>query len=197
MDLDSIVHPILFRIVCSYLDQGISIWSFPVKEKTFLAALREMELESFSSFFKTARAKKLLTTSECDIADLLKILVGDESLFDRYLFDQQFAHQGWSGMVSTIEDQPYTLLDQRKLSMHDLIVFELLLEIDALDYHFESWLPLSQKIVNAPYDLFAPVIETEIHQVMTLWQEAFEWTYYDQVLAGLILPSHASSFTTY
>lgn len=188
MDLDSIVHPILFRIVCSYLDQGISIWSFPVKEKTFLAALREMELESFSSFFKTARAKKLLTTSECDIADLLKILVGDESLFDRYLFDQQFAHQGWSGMVSTIEDQPYTLLDQRKLSMHDLIVFELLLEIDALDYHFESWLPLSQKILNPPSDLFAPVIETEIHQVMTLWQEAFEWTYYDQVLAGLILP---------
>src|SRR5215212_8758260 len=30
MDMDSMVHPTLFRILCSYLDQGISVWSFPV-----------------------------------------------------------------------------------------------------------------------------------------------------------------------
>ena len=36
VDLDSLVHPILFRILCSYLDQGISIWSFTDKEKTIL-----------------------------------------------------------------------------------------------------------------------------------------------------------------
>lgn len=31
VDLDSLVHPMLFRIICSYLDQGVSMWRFPEK----------------------------------------------------------------------------------------------------------------------------------------------------------------------
>jgi uncharacterized protein YbcC (UPF0753/DUF2309 family) len=187
IDLDSLVQPTLFRILCSYLDQGIAIWNFPVREKTFLAAVREMERNTFASFFKGNRAKKLLLETTCEIADLLKIVVGDESLYTRYLFDQQFSHQGWSGMVSTIEDQPFTILDARKLSMHDLIVFELLMEIDALDHHFKKgWKPLCESLVEKPVDLFADVPETEMHEVLFIWQEAFEWSYHDQVLAGII-----------
>jgi uncharacterized protein YbcC (UPF0753/DUF2309 family) len=186
IDLDSLVHPILFRTLCSFLDQGIAIWSFPVKQKTFLSSIREIERNSFSSFFRKQRTRDLLLKSSCEIADLLKILVGDESLYKQYLFDQQFAHQGWSGIVSAIEDQPQTLLDQRKISIHDLVVFELLLEIDALDFQFgKKWESLSSRIKERPVDLFAPVIETEVTEVLTIWQEAFEWTYYDEVLAGL------------
>jgi uncharacterized protein len=186
IDLDSLVHPLLFRTLCSYLDQGISIWTFPVKETSFLAAIQEMERGSFSSFFKTKRAKDLLLNSSCQIADLLKILVGDETLYERYLFDQQFAHQGWSGMVATIEREPQTLLDRKNLSMHDMVVFELLLEIDALDAHLgNKWQPLSQKLTKTPTALFADVPQTERDEVLSLWQQAFEWTYYDQVLAGI------------
>src|SRR5690606_15656090 len=32
---------------------------------------------------------------------------------------------------------------------------------------------------------FAEVSSTEHHEVLMLWQEAFEWTYYDEVLQGL------------
>ncbi len=187
-DLDALVHPLLFRILCSYLDQGIAIWSFPVRDKSFLSAIREMEQNTFTSFFRTRRAKELLLKSSCEIADLLAILVGDELLYKQYLFDQQFAHQGWSGMVSTVEDQPQTLLDQRKMSMHDLVVFELLLEIDALDAQLgKNWLPLSSHLTERPPDLFAEVAETELDQVLTIWQDAFEWSYYDEVLAGIEL----------
>ena len=186
IDLDSLVQPILFRIICGYLDQGIAVWTFPIEHKGFLIALKEMEQNSFTSFFRNARARDLLIKTNCKIEDLLKIVVGDESLFEHYLFDQQFAHQGWSGMVSTIEDQPGTLLNSKKLSLHDLIVFELLLEIDALDTHFgEIWSPLGYKIKTKPVDLFSEVHETELNEVLTIWQEAFEWTYYDQVLAGI------------
>ena len=186
IDMDSLVHPILFRILCSYLDQGISIWNFPVKEKSFISSIRELERNSFTSFFKTKRARNLLLRSTAEISDLLKILVGDESLFKQYLFDQQFAHQGWSGMFSAIEDQPQTLLEQKKPSIHDLIVFELLLEIDALESHFgEGWEPLADKVKERPADLFAEHQKTELDEVTTLWQEAFEWTYYDEVLAGI------------
>jgi uncharacterized protein len=186
VDLDSLVHPLLFRILCSYLDQGISIWNFPVWHVGFLASMREMERVSYSSFFKKKRAKKLLLDGATEVDSLLNILVGDQSLYKQYLFDQQFSHQGWSGMVSSVEDQPNTLLDAKKISLHELIAFELLLEIDALDDHFgENWKPLAQKLSNEPIDLFADVDVTELDEVTNLWQESFEWTYYDEVLKGI------------
>lgn len=185
-DLDSLVHPVLFRILCSYLDQGIAMWNFPVWHKGFLASIREMERTSFTSFFRTKRAKELLLNGKCQVSYLLHLLVGDETLYKHYIFDQQFAHQGWSGMVSTVEDQPHTLLDQRKISLHDLIVFELLLEIDALDYHLgNNWQPLASRLPGKIPDLFGPVKPTEKDEVLSIWQEAFEWSYYDSVLTGV------------
>lgn len=186
IDLDLDVHPILFRILCSYLDQGISIWSFPIENKGFLSSMREMERTTFTSFFKCKRAKKLVLKPDLKIAELLKILVGDETLFKQYLYDQQFAHQGWSGIVSAVEDNPVTLLEHRKITLQELIIFELLLEIDALDRRFgETWAPLSINLKNRPSNIFAEIKKTEQHEIMMIWQDAFEWTFYDQVLAGV------------
>lgn len=186
IDLDSLVHPTLFRVICSYLDQGISIWNFPVWQKGFLASVRELERNSFTSFFRNQRARKILLDGVHGISSLLQILIGDKSLYKQYLFDQQFAHQGWSGMVASIEQQPENLLDRKNISLHDVIYFELLLEIDALDSTFgEIWSPLSLKIRNRPAELFGNVDRTELNEVLSLWQEAFEWSYYDQVLSGI------------
>ena len=187
IDLDILVFPTLFRTVCSYLDQGISIWNFPVSDKGFLNSIREMEKNTYTSFFTQKRAKALLNT-RCKISDLLNILIGDEALYQHYLFDQQFSHQGWSGIVSVIEDQPELLLDSKRISLKDFIIFELLLEIDALDAKFgEIWAPLGAKIRNTPTPLFEEVPETEFNKVLSLWQDAYEWSYYDEVLAGLTL----------
>jgi len=201
LDLDSLVHPLLFRILCSYLDQGIAIWNFPVWHKGFLASIRELERTGFTSFFRTSRARQLLLTGHCSVRQLLRILVGfNESLYAQYLFDQQFAHQGWSGMVAVIEQHPHLLLDERKITLHDLIVIELLLEIDAIDYQFGPyWLPLEQGLTDKPEELFAEVPVTELDEVTIMWQEALEWSYYDNVLAGLqrskpSKPSNALSF---
>jgi uncharacterized protein len=196
IDLDSLVHPLLFRILCSFLDQGVAIWSFPVWHKGFLASIKEMERKSFTSFFKTEKVRRMLLYSHITIEKLLKMLVGDETLFEQYLFDQQFAHQGWSGMVTTVEDHPQTLLDHRKISLQDLIIFELLLELDAVIDHFgNDWKPLAHVIDKKPVPLFAEVPVTELDEVTMLWQEAFEWSYYDEVLAGiqtLTLPPHTN-----
>jgi uncharacterized protein len=201
IDLDSMVHPLLFRILCSYLDQGISIWAFPAVSGGFLVSLRQMEKNSFTSFFRTAKVRKLFLETECTLTGLLEKVVGDESLFERYLFDQQFAHQGWSGLVSAVEDQPQTLLDRRHITLHDLIVFELLLEMDALEDHLgKKWQPLSHGLTEIPEELFAEVQPAEPSEVLSLWQDAFEWSYYEQVLAGMQLEDadpgqkHAATF---
>jgi hypothetical protein len=187
IDLDSLVQPLLFRVLCSYLDQGISIWRFPVWNEGFLISIREIERLSFTSFFRTDWARRLLLRSECTIESLLDILVGDKSLYKQYLFDQQFTHQGWSGMVSLVEDTPQTLLDRKQITLQELIIFELLLEIDALDFRFgKNWQPLSKSLTEKPLDLFAETPKREMHEITTIWQEAFEWSYYDEVLSGLI-----------
>ncbi|MCX6200081.1 MAG: DUF2309 domain-containing protein [Bacteroidetes bacterium] len=188
IDLDNSVHPLLFRILCSYLDQGVALWNFPVKDKSFLAALQELEKNSFVSFFKTKRAKQLLQSGDCGITELLKIVVGKREYFEQYLFDQQFSHQGWSGIAASIEAMPHTLLDRRNISLHDLIVVELLFEIDALDFQLsEKWEPLANRLKTEPVNLFADVGSTEMQEVIKLWQDTFEWSYYDEVLTGISL----------
>lgn len=188
IDLDALVHPNLFRLISSYLDQGISIWNFPTHVDGFLSSIREVESNSFVSLFKTKKAKELLQNLELRVEDLLKLLVGtDFSYFEHYLFDQQFAHQGWSGMVSTVEDLPQSLLDRRKISLEELIHLELILEIDALEYKLGNgaWKPISENLQDTIVPLHASIEKSEYLDACSVWQEAFEWTYYDQVLAGI------------
>lgn len=188
IDMDSLVHPILFRVLCSYLDQGISMWGFPISENGFLDSLREIERKSFTSFFKSKRAKAILLSKSYSIESLLKMLIGDKTLFEQYIFDQQFAHQGWSGMVASIENNPDTLLDTRKITLKELIIFELLLEIDALDALLgENWQPLVSRVKEYPIPLFSKVPTSELDEVLAILQEAFEWSYYDPILRGISL----------
>jgi uncharacterized protein YbcC (UPF0753/DUF2309 family) len=187
IDLDNAVQPLLFRIIGSYLDQGIALWPFPFEDKGLIVAIKMLEEKSFSSFFKTKRVKKLLFKPDLDISELLKLLVGKETLFQEYLFDQQFSHRGWSGLVSAIEDNPHSILYPKSISLKDFIILELLLEIDALTLEFgDNWKPLGELFNKEPADLFAPVPKTELQEVLIIWQMAFEWSYYDEVLAGLI-----------
>ena len=188
IDLDNLVQPLLFRILCSYLDQGVSIWKFPIQEGGFIASLQQLEKESYTSIFKTPRAKEWLLNKPLHLTDLLETVVGDTAYFEQYLFDQQFSHRGWSGMVGAIEKAPNSLLDSRKISLRELIIFELLLEIDALDFSLGNhWKPLSTVVASPPLNLFEEVASTELQEVFRLFQDAFEWSYYDGVIAGLKL----------
>lgn len=185
-DIDSLVHPLLFRILGSYLDQGISIWNFPDKGKSFLEGIRDLERNSMLSLFRSVRAKKLLKNPSLSLPDLLQIIVGREDLYENYLIDQQFAHPGWSGLVSVIEEYPEKLIDRKVISLHDLIYVELLLEIDILESHVgKKWKNLADLPEIEPIDLFAPVPDSDYRQVIQIWQEAYEWSYYDAVLSGI------------
>ncbi len=184
IDIDNKVQPILFRVICSYLDQGISIIDFPHHHDSFLENLRAFENNSLTSFFKSARVKTLLHNKSTSIIDLLNLLVGKENYYLQYLFDQQFSHRGWSGMVATLEHSTDSLLAKKDVSLTDFIFFELLLEIDALDQKFgKKWMPLcaSYKDIN-DINIFHTAPFEEIDEILMMWQDAFEWSYYDNVL---------------
>src|SRR5688572_32191262 len=189
-DLDNQVHPLLFRILCVFLDQGIAVEDFPVANKSFIESIKELERNSLASFFKTKAVRQKFLSGEYSINELLKIIVGKEEYFEQYLFDQQFAHHGWSGFVSAVEDNPQTLLDKKIITLKELIEFELLMELDALRDRFgNNWQPLTQHISEPPLNLLAAVPKTEFAEVIGLWQDAFEWSYYDSVLKGILLAS--------
>ena len=187
IDLDNLVQPLLFRLMGSYLDQGISTWDFPIGNMGLIDAIKSLESNGLVSIFKTKTAKKLLFDPNTDFYKLLEILVGDEAYFEQYVFDQQFSHRGWSGLISTVEDKPETLLCPRKISLEDFIFLELLLEIDNLTATLgNNWLPLAKNSDIEPIDLFGEIVETEQQNVLKIWQNAFEWSYYDEVLGGIL-----------
>jgi uncharacterized protein YbcC (UPF0753/DUF2309 family) len=185
IDLDSMVHPLLFRITSSFLDQGIATKLFPNSSLGFLNSLRELEKNSFSSWFKTKNARQLFLDEKIGINELLKLVVGNESAFENYLFDKQFSHPGYSGMVAYLEGNQNALLDSRKITLEEFIHLELLLEIDALEVHFKSnWHPLllADEKVESYFDLEE---ETRIDKHYKIWQEAYEWTFYHKIIRSL------------
>ena len=170
LDLDNKVHPLLFRILCAFLDQGIAIESFPVVSKPFTASMKEMEQNSFVSFFKTKAVKQKFLSGNYSVTELLTKIVGKEEYFEQYLFDQQFAHHGWSGFVSAVEDNPQTLLDKKLITLKELVEFELLMELDALNDSFgNKWQPLANHVTVPPVDLFEEFPKTEFAEVIELW----------------------------
>ncbi|WP_296700453.1 YbcC family protein [Algoriphagus sp.] len=194
-NLDKNIHPFLFRLISSYLDQGISMWAFPVETTGFLDAIKLIQKESYSSILKSRRAKSLLFDSALSLEMLLEILVGREESYGWYLFDQQFAHPGWSGMVSVLENQPGSLLDSKTIALKDLILFECLLEIDALDQKFgENWSPIGIRFPFDTTDLFVNSPFEELDLILQCWQEAYEWSFHDEVLSGIkaVTPSPGS-----
>src|SRR5688500_8160274 len=195
-DLDNRVHPLLFRILCAFLDQGIAIERLPVTNKNFTESLKELEKNSLVSFFKTKTVRKKFITGNYSLTELLKTIVGKEEYFEQYLFDQQFSHHGWSGFVSAVEDNPQTLLDKKNITLKELVECELLMELDTLNADFKNkWRPIADHATNAPAHLFAPVEKTELAEVIELWQDAFEWSYYDSVLKGMLLLNEKNEFS--
>jgi uncharacterized protein YbcC (UPF0753/DUF2309 family) len=189
-DLDNKVHPFLFRTLCSFLDQGIAVDDCPVARRSFADSIRVIEQNSFASFFKTKNARALFISGNYTITGLLERIVGNPAYFAQYLFDQAFSHHGWSGFVSAVEDNPQTLLDRKEITLKEFIAFELLMELDALDHELGSqWKPIASDLTGPPPDLLADVPKTELAEVIELWQDAFEWSYYDSVLKGILLAS--------
>jgi len=180
------VQPTLFRLISSYLDQGILIGKPEINIRSFLTTIRELEKNSYLSLFKSKRVKSMLFDTSCGIETALTILIGDKKLFRTYLFDQQFEHPGWSGMVNVLEQNPEMLLKRRKVRLSEFVYFELLLEIDTIDQKYGTeWKPLGEIVSRKNTDLFEGIKKSELFEMLAIWQEAYEWSFYDAALAGL------------
>lgn len=190
VNITKYIQPNLFRIISAYLDQGIALVEFPYNGNLngLLDHLSFIESQTVSSYFfnKNGRACQwLLKNENLEIGKLLNILVGNEKWYADYLFDISFEHPGWSGMVSVLEDHPEYLIKPRKISLKEFIILELLFQIDYLDFKLKEWQPLCN-VAQMPIEhLFDDIKEDEAFDVLKMWHDAYEWTYYYQVLNAL------------
>lgn len=190
VNISKYVQPLFFRIVSSYLDQGISSVPFPYQEhKSFLENIASIERNNYVSYFfnkKGIARSWLLNGENLNLTYLLNILVNDEKWYEDYLFDLCFEHPGWSGIIRVIEDNPDILVHKRNITLKESMILELLLQIDFLDSKFNRrWNPLSN-VATFPSDhLFEIGAKDERFELLEMWQEAMEWSYYEKVLLGI------------
>lgn len=203
INLDKAVHPLLFRTLGSYLDQGFATWAFPRSPRGFLASLRELDRQSYYRIFKHKRVRALLKQPGLTLERLLALVVGKADYFGPYLVDMAFAHPGWSGMVATLEQQPESLLDHRNITLREFLLFELLLELDALYLRLgDHFKPVMADETGPAPAYFGTSKPLPALRTLAAWQEALEWSYFDQVLAGMAdapasKPRRGSSFQAF
>lgn len=193
LDLITHVQPVLFRHLGHFLDQGISFFPVPFVEKGFWGALQELERNSLVSLFKSSKAGRssqlLLQAPEKALEEALHILLGDEALFEPYLFEMVQEHPGWSGLVAVLEDNPQHLNLPRKLSLLEALAFELLLELDYVDFNLNRTDKAFQPLSSFKPSFLGGGEPNQRADSQTMLQEIFheamEWTYYRELLTGL------------
>lgn len=189
-DLNSQVHPILFRLLSNFLDQGISRWSLPKDGEHFWACITRLAQNSLIPLYPLNEVfvHDLLNKSPDEVIHCcLNKIVGDEDLYEQYLLEMLLGHPGWSGMVSVIEQNPTTLLAYREISLKELIAVELCLELAFLlkkkGHEFPSIAAVKHP-ESTPL-LTDNAISPKIPLRLKVWHEAMEWSLHSELLIAL------------
>jgi uncharacterized protein YbcC (UPF0753/DUF2309 family) len=191
VDLNSLVHPLMFRLLSNFLDQGISRWTMPKAGESFWACVRRLAQNSLLPLypFNGAGVRDLLDQSPDAVilACLQKIVGAEERLYEQYLLEMLLAHPGWSGMVRLIELDPKILLERRNISLKELIAVELVAELAIIrhkrgvDFTTVTQLPNWDEIpLLSDYE-----DAVAVSMRLQVWQEAMEFSLHTELLAAL------------
>lgn len=190
VDLNSLVHPIVFRLLANFLDQGISRWALPKNGERFWDCVLRLAQNSFVPLYPLNQpvVADLLNNSPDEIIVLcLEKIVGSEMHYEQYLLEVLLSHPGWSGMVRIVEQAPNSLLAPRLISLKELLAFELLCELAIVHirkgskYKCIAELPNLQGIPLLNGDALIPKVPLR----MRVWHEAMEWSLHSELLAAL------------
>jgi len=197
IDLNAMVHPILFRLLANFLDQGISRWSLPKDGESFWNCVTRLAQNSLMPLYplnEPAARQLLNNTPDQVILSCLEKIVGQECYYEQYLLEILLAHPGWSGMVRMIELNPETLLAKRDISLQQLLAVELVCELACLNKKkAQQWQNLSSALSFDKMPLLADIVaEPEVPVRLKIWHEAMEWALHAELLKALQTKPEAS-----
>ena len=142
VDLDSIVHPPLIRLVEAFLDQGAAYWPMPLRELGLLAASRKImgqptsiNRKHLSGIPKELQRQETAALPPAAIVlELLERLGVEKAQWETFLRAELLALPGWAGMVSCLEKDPALAPHERvPASLLELIALRLTFTVVALE----------------------------------------------------------------
>ncbi len=185
-------HPHLFRLYGGYLDQGLSTWHMPDADSkglfdcvASLAASSPLPLLPFDT--SSARALLRLPARDALLAALAKT-VGREDWYEAYLLETILAQPGWLGLAAECERTPGLLLAPRKITLLDCVAVTLVAELGCLEREVGTRLAPLDTFGLSPSldsDPAARPVRTEEEALLSVWQDALEWSYYEPLLGAL------------
>lgn len=192
VDLNSLVHPPLFRLLANFLDQGISRWVLPKKNESFWDCVLRLARNSFLPLypFNEPVIQDLLSgnpSHELTIMTCLDEIVGNQALYEQYLLEMLLAHPGWSGIVHFVERNPSALLMRRDISLKQTIAVELLAELAFLYRKKGSGFPKVKTTGSTETLTIADMKDSNTSGLASLriWHEAMEWSLHIELLQAL------------
>lgn len=190
IDLNAKVHPVVFRLLANFLDQGISRWALPkVGERFWDCVVRLVNNSLLPLYpFHQPLVREMLTQGpEQVILQCLQRIVSDESLYDQYLLEVLLAHPGWSGMVRIIETQPKALLAPRAISLKALLAVELACELAFVDKkRGQDFVKIAQlPDLHSLPRLSKVALTPQVPLILRVWHEAMEWSLHSELLTAL------------
>jgi len=121
-----LANPVLYRMLASFLDQGVATWQMPWTSVSFYQAARRLFFNGLIPDPGSIDLAKLDTFEA--IEALLKELVGDKALWPSYLRETIMANPGWSSLVAQIARKGERLQQRRKIDLADLVACSLTVE---------------------------------------------------------------------
>jgi uncharacterized protein YbcC (UPF0753/DUF2309 family) len=138
------VHPLVIRLISSYLDQGQSFWSNPFINKSFwdFFIFDINAIENFTDGWVRSLSKLVYkyktNTPEEVIESILKEKNIPEEKWEDYLLEILFDLKGWAGMVNKLELEPWqATVKAPALKLIDYIAVLVLIEAAIDTYHSE------------------------------------------------------------
>lgn len=121
-----LANPVLYRLLASFLDQGVATWQMPWTSGTFYQAAKRLMFDGMIPDPGLVDLASLDTLGA--IEALLRELVGDQALWPVYLRETVMASPGWSSLVAQISRKGERLQQRRKIDLADLVACSLTVE---------------------------------------------------------------------
>lgn len=136
------VHPLIIRIISSYLDQGQSFWPNPfTSEGLWTFFIYDVQTTGdFNDGWRKKLTEKVREyqnkkSDEVIQSELLKKGI-PEIHWEKYLLDILFDLKGWAGMVSKLEIEPWqATVKSPSIKLVDYVAMILLIEASVDEYH--------------------------------------------------------------
>lgn len=190
VDLNSLVHPIMFRLLGNFLDQGICRWTLTKPAERFwdcVCRLVQNSLLPLYPFDSQQTNAYLDGTPDQVIGRCLGRLVGDGRFYEQYLLELLLSHPGWAGMVRLIELNPSALLEPRLISLKEMIAVELAAELAILTKKKGKGFIA---VAAAPHSGDIPLLgeyeaQPQVPLLLKIWHEAMEYSLHSELLVAL------------